>query len=259
MVKTGTVTVIYLIHGGWWYLPDLKKKKKNLKNSNLGHQQNICSCKYSSVNHQCKITELETHNSCFRCLRGVENYKSQWGLKWLGSSWVGQIWHPTNDNYIILSRPVWHSFQYLWWFFRFVESQNDPASDPVVLWLNGGPGCSSLDGLLTEHGPFLVATHLTPHLHPLTHKHTWQWHLLISDLSFQVQDDGVTLQYNQYSWNQVSESIVTLSQSDGSCLLIGSLFPSRLPTCCTWNLRLASASHTLTIRNMSPMTQRYSD
>uniref|UniRef100_A0AAY4EGQ9 Carboxypeptidase n=1 Tax=Denticeps clupeoides TaxID=299321 RepID=A0AAY4EGQ9_9TELE len=59
----------------------------------------------------------------------------------------------------------------------FTESQKDPASSPVVLWLNGGPGCSSLDGLLTEHGPFLI------------------------------QDDGVTLQYNPYSWNQIANML----------------------------------------------------
>uniref|UniRef100_A0A8C4N9I5 Carboxypeptidase n=1 Tax=Equus asinus asinus TaxID=83772 RepID=A0A8C4N9I5_EQUAS len=56
----------------------------------------------------------------------------------------------------------------------FVESQKDPKSSPVVLWLNGGPGCSSLDGLLTEHGPFLI------------------------------QPDGTTLEYNPYSWNLIA-------------------------------------------------------
>jgi len=39
-------------------------------------------------------------------------------------------------------------------FYWFVESQRDPASDKVVLWLNGGPGCSSIGGMMTENGPF---------------------------------------------------------------------------------------------------------
>uniref|UniRef100_A0A8B9KIJ1 Carboxypeptidase n=1 Tax=Astyanax mexicanus TaxID=7994 RepID=A0A8B9KIJ1_ASTMX len=61
--------------------------------------------------------------------------------------------------------------------FRFVESQKNPVSSPVVLWLNGGPGCSSLDGFLTEHGPFLI------------------------------QDDGTTLEYNPYSWNMIANML----------------------------------------------------
>ena len=35
----------------------------------------------------------------------------------------------------------------------FVEAENNPADAPVVLWSNGGPGCSSLEGYLMEMGP----------------------------------------------------------------------------------------------------------
>lgn len=39
-------------------------------------------------------------------------------------------------------------------FFWYFPSQSDYKKDPVVLWLQGGPGATSLIGLFAENGPF---------------------------------------------------------------------------------------------------------
>lgn len=50
-----------------------------------------------------------------------------------------------------------NAFIYFW----LIESQGDPANDPIVIWLNGGPGSSSFLGFFLENGPYKISKGLT--------------------------------------------------------------------------------------------------
>jgi cathepsin A (carboxypeptidase C) len=54
-------------------------------------------------------------------------------------------------------------------FYWFFESRNDPQTDPVILWLNGGPGCLSATGLFFELGPSSINLDMQPVYNP----HLW--------------------------------------------------------------------------------------
>jgi cathepsin A (carboxypeptidase C) len=52
----------------------------------------------------------------------------------------------------------------------FIESMNNATTDPVLLWSNGGPGCSSLLGLFAENGPYILDNN---NMVCLENPHTW--------------------------------------------------------------------------------------
>ncbi|TVY21483.1 putative serine carboxypeptidase [Lachnellula arida] len=55
-------------------------------------------------------------------------------------------------------------------YFWFFPTENTEASDEILIWLNGGPGCSSLEGVLQENGPFLWQYGTVK---PVSNPYTW--------------------------------------------------------------------------------------
>jgi cathepsin A (carboxypeptidase C) len=59
-----------------------------------------------------------------------------------------------------------HNANYFYWFF---EARNNPETAPTMIWLTGGPGCSSQLALLAENGPCTVNKDLSTTLN----KQSW--------------------------------------------------------------------------------------
>ncbi|KAH7719698.1 Protein K10C2.1 [Aphelenchoides avenae] len=95
----------------------------------------------------------------------------------------GVTFQPNFDQYSGYLRASPGNYLHYW----LVSSQSSPYTDPIVLWLSGGgPGCSTLGGLLAENGPF------------------------------RVNPDGQTLFENVFAWNKVA-NLLYLESPQGVC------------------------------------------
>ncbi|KAH6952759.1 hypothetical protein HG530_000637 [Fusarium avenaceum] len=90
------------------------------------------------------------------------------------------------------------------WFW-FFEARNNAEDAPLAIWLNGGPGCSSMIGLFTEHGPcHFVNNDTEPSLNP----HSWNEYANMlyidqpigSGFSVGTEDVNSTAQAAPYIW-----------------------------------------------------------
>lgn len=65
------------------------------------------------------------------------------------------------------------------WRFAFVSEDPEATNAPIVLWSNGGPGCSAMEGATTEHGP-----------------------LVLFDIKESALGESGKLSENPYAWNK---------------------------------------------------------
>ncbi|KAK4179676.1 Alpha/Beta hydrolase protein [Triangularia setosa] len=114
-------------------------------------------------------------------------------------------------------------------FYWFFESRNDPKNDPVVLWLNGGPGCSSLTGLFLELGP----SSIDKKLKVVNNEFSWN-----NNASVIFLDQPVNVGYS-YSGNSVSNTIA--AGKDVYALL--SLFFHQFPEYAKQDFHIAGESY----------------
>jgi cathepsin A (carboxypeptidase C) len=92
--------------------------------------------------------------------------------------WSGSLPSAQYSGLINSTRSTFH-----YW---LVESEGNPKTDPLVIWMNGGPGASSMFGMMTEIGPL--------------------------QLNYDsLKTDPPALFYNQYGWQKVA-NILAIEQ-----------------------------------------------
>ncbi|KAH9950085.1 peptidase S10 serine carboxypeptidase [Amylocystis lapponica] len=120
-------------------------------------------------------------------------------------------------------------------FFYFFESRRDPATDDVMMWINGGPGCSSSMGLLMELGPCSIDMHGASPNGTVWNPYSWNAE---ANIFFLDQPVGVGFSYADFG-----ETIETTEDAARNVHAFISIFFETFPQFAGRPLHLAGESY----------------
>ncbi|CAN8314824.1 unnamed protein product [Cochlearia groenlandica] len=90
-------------------------------------------------------------------------------------------------------------------FYYFIESENNPKEDPFLLWLDGGPGCSSFQGLSFEIGPVTFKIEPYNGTIPTLVLTTFSW-TKMANILFLDQPSGAGFSYTKTTQSTTSDT-----------------------------------------------------
>ena len=77
------------------------------------------------------------------------------------------------------------------------NGNDDDDSVPLLIWLNGGPACSSMDGLFLENGPFRLTNFSTDMSSAKIELNPYSWHKIPAHVVYIDQPVGTGLSYSK--------------------------------------------------------------
>lgn len=117
-------------------------------------------------------------------------------------------------------------------FFWFFEARKNPENAPLAIWINGGPGGSSLLGALTENGPCFVHADSKS-----TYLNEWSWN---NEVNMLYLDQPVQ---SGFSYDTLHNYTRDLSGGGYSSIKAGDEIPEQNSTLLTGTLASRNGTH----------------
>jgi len=148
-----------------------------------GKKSNISSQPSADLSHDMVLTDLHLNMNKYTDAAQQDLVTTLPGLNFYYSSAFVQF-----SGYLYVDDDESQQRAIHYW---YVESTRNPDKDPVILWTNGGPGCSGLLGFGTEFGPFYFQGDGTLALNP----HTWN---SVANIIYIEQPVGVGFSFSTH-------------------------------------------------------------